>query len=66
MQNLISKAVQHSLGGQFLEYFFSEADAKFFASLGLNCIRIPFNYKHFEGASIVITVFWDTDFAQMT
>jgi len=28
--------------------FFAEADAKFFASLGLNCIRIPFNYRHFE------------------
>lgn len=33
---------------KFLEYFFTEADAKFFASLGLNCIRLPFNYKHFE------------------
>lgn len=59
----MSIAPQYSLGGQFLEYFFSEADAKFFASLGLNCIRIPFNYKHFEGVSIVSTVFWDTDFA---
>lgn len=36
---------------QFLEYFFTEEDAKFFKSLGLNCIRIPFNYRHFEGAS---------------
>lgn len=33
---------------KFLEYFFTEADAKFFASLGLNCIRLPFNYRHFE------------------
>jgi hypothetical protein len=33
---------------RFLEYFFTEADAKFFASLGLNCIRLPFNYRHFE------------------
>jgi aryl-phospho-beta-D-glucosidase BglC (GH1 family) len=33
---------------KWLEYFFTEADAKYFASLGLNCIRIPFNYKHFE------------------
>lgn len=24
---------------QFLEYFFAEEDAKFFASLGFNCIR---------------------------
>ncbi|KAE8371876.1 glycoside hydrolase [Aspergillus bertholletiae] len=28
-------------------YFFTEADAEFFASLGLNCIRVPFNYRHF-------------------
>ncbi|WWC90955.1 uncharacterized protein L201_005893 [Kwoniella dendrophila CBS 6074] len=33
---------------KFLEYFFGEDDAKFFASLGLNCIRIPVNYHHFE------------------
>ncbi|KAK7048503.1 glycoside hydrolase family 5 protein [Favolaschia claudopus] len=33
---------------KFLEYFFMEPDAKFFSSLGLNCIRLPFNYRHFE------------------
>ncbi|KAE8146714.1 glycoside hydrolase superfamily [Aspergillus avenaceus] len=33
---------------KWLEYFFTEADAKFFAGLGLNCIRIPFNYRHLE------------------
>lgn len=33
---------------KFLEYFFTASDAKFFASLGLNCIRVPFNYRHFE------------------
>lgn len=33
---------------KWLEYFFTDADAKYFASLGLNCIRIPFNYRHFE------------------
>ncbi|KAF8587348.1 glycoside hydrolase family 5 protein [Ramaria rubella] len=33
---------------KFLEYFFTEADAIFFKSLGLNCIRLPFNYRHFE------------------
>ncbi|KAK2756814.1 transcriptional regulator swi6 [Arachnomyces sp. PD_36] len=33
---------------KWLEYFFTEADAKFYAGLGLNCIRIPFNYRHFE------------------
>jgi hypothetical protein len=29
-----------------------DSDAKFFSSLGLNCIRLPFNYHHFEGAKI--------------
>lgn len=33
---------------KFLEYFFTSSDAKFFASLGVNCIRVPFNYRHFE------------------
>jgi hypothetical protein len=33
---------------KWLEYFFTEADAKYFSSLGLNCIRVPFNYRHFE------------------
>lgn len=32
--------------GQFLEYFFAEDDAKFFASLGLNCIRIPVSSQY--------------------
>ena len=35
---------------QFLEYFFGDKDAAFFKSLGLNCLRIPFNYRHFEGS----------------
>ncbi|EJD34486.1 glycoside hydrolase [Auricularia subglabra TFB-10046 SS5] len=33
---------------KFLEYFFTEADAQFYKSLGLNAIRIAFNYRHFE------------------
>ncbi|KAF9530077.1 endo-1,4-beta-glucanase [Crepidotus variabilis] len=33
---------------KFLEFFFQEDDASFFKSLGLNCIRIAFNYRHFE------------------
>jgi endoglucanase len=32
----------------FLEYFFGEDDAAFIASLGLNLLRIPLNYRHFE------------------
>lgn len=33
---------------KFLEYFFTEEDAKSFASLGLNCLRLPFHYRHLE------------------
>lgn len=32
---------------KFYEYFWTDEDAKFFSSLGLNCLRVPFNYKHF-------------------
>jgi hypothetical protein len=32
---------------RFIHYFFRDEDAAFFASLGLNCIRVPFNYRHF-------------------
>ncbi|KAK9471180.1 glycoside hydrolase superfamily [Dipodascopsis tothii] len=32
---------------KFYDYFWTEEDAKFFAGLGLNTIRIPFNYRHF-------------------
>ena len=34
---------------RFLEAFFTDEDAAFLASLGLNCVRIPVNYRHFEG-----------------
>jgi hypothetical protein len=33
---------------EWLEYFFTEADAKSFSGLGLNCIRMPSNYRHLE------------------
>jgi endoglucanase len=32
----------------FLTSFFGPADAAFVASLGLNCLRIPVNYRHWE------------------
>jgi endoglucanase len=32
----------------FLDVFFTDADAEYLASLGLNSVRIPFNYRHFE------------------
>ena len=33
---------------RFLDSFFTDADAEFIASLGMNSVRIPLNYKHFE------------------
>lgn len=33
---------------RFLEYFFTEDDARFLQSLGLNLLRLPVNYRHFE------------------
>jgi len=33
---------------RFLEYFFGEEDARYVASLGLNAVRLPVNYRHFE------------------
>ncbi|WYZ36819.1 hypothetical protein EsH8_II_000325 [Colletotrichum jinshuiense] len=32
---------------RLIHHFFTEADAALYASLGLNCLRIPFNYRHF-------------------
>ena len=33
---------------RFLDYFFERDDAQFIASLGLNLLRLPINYRHFE------------------
>jgi endoglucanase len=33
---------------RFLEYFFTADDARFVSSLGLNLVRLPINYRHFE------------------
>ena len=33
---------------RFLDVFFGDADAAFLASLGLNVVRLPINYRHFD------------------
>jgi len=33
---------------RFLDSFFADEDAALLASLGLNCVRLPVNYRHFE------------------
>jgi hypothetical protein len=32
---------------KFYEYFWTDKDAQFFASLNLNCLKVPFTYRHF-------------------
>ncbi|KAM0152230.1 hypothetical protein ACHAQE_003814 [Botrytis cinerea] len=48
MLKVLGKEKYEFFFDKFLEYFFMEEDAEFFASLGLNCLRLPFNYRHFE------------------
>src|SRR5678816_2135428 len=38
----------HNFFNRFLDVFFGDADAAFLASLGMNCVRLPINYRHFE------------------
>jgi hypothetical protein len=33
---------------RFLATFFDDADARLLSSIGVNCVRLPFNYRHFE------------------
>jgi len=48
LSRIIGEKKSHFFFDKLLEYFFTESDVKFFKSLGLNCIRLPFNYHHFE------------------
>jgi hypothetical protein len=58
----IREALKETLGNEkyeyffdkFLEYFFTEKDAEFFASLGLNCIRLPVRLR--SGVDKLLTV----------
>ncbi len=55
-ENAFRNVVYRALGQEkadfffdrYLEYFFTAEDARFIHSLGLNLVRLPFNYQHFE------------------
>lgn len=55
-ESLQRKALLKALGQEgydrffdrFLEVFFTDDDARYLASLGLNSVRVPFSYRHFE------------------
>ena len=48
MLSVLGKEKSDHFFDKFLEYFFTDKDAEFFASNGLNCLRLPMNYRHFE------------------
>jgi aryl-phospho-beta-D-glucosidase BglC (GH1 family) len=55
-ENAFRQVVYRALGKEkadylferYLEYFFTDEDASFIRSMGLNLVRLPFNYRHFE------------------
>lgn len=48
LRRVMGEEVYTRFFDRFLHAFFDEDDARLLASLGLNCVRIPFNYRHFE------------------
>lgn len=48
LRRAMGDAAYRAYFDRFLEVFFTERDAAFLAGLGLNSLRIPFNYRHFE------------------
>ncbi|KAL4947756.1 glycoside hydrolase superfamily [Aspergillus filifer] len=47
MASILGKEKAQFFFDRLLHHFFTDSDAALFASLGLNAIRIPFNYRHF-------------------
>jgi endoglucanase len=48
MRQVLGDALYNEFFAGFLEAFFGDADAAFLASLGVNSLRIPVNYRHLE------------------
>jgi endoglucanase len=48
LRQVLGTEVYEAFFDQFMTVFFDDADARYLASLGLNSVRIPFNYRHFE------------------
>lgn len=48
LQKVLGSANYDAFFDRFLDVFFADADAAYLASLGMNCVRIPVNYRHFE------------------
>ncbi|KAH8896277.1 glucan 1,3-beta-glucosidase [Thozetella sp. PMI_491] len=47
LANVLGKEKADYFFSRIIHHFFTDVDASLFASLGLNCMRVPFNYRHF-------------------
>lgn len=48
LRRVLGEAAYEAYFDRFLSVFFTDADAAHMRSLGVNSVRIPFNYRHFE------------------
>jgi hypothetical protein len=48
LREVLGEEGYHRYFHRFLTDFFDEDDARYLASLGLNSVRVPFSYRHFE------------------
>jgi endoglucanase len=48
LRRVLGPELYEAFFDRFMTVFFDDADARYLASLGLNSVRIPFNYRHFE------------------
>ncbi|MFJ2552251.1 glycoside hydrolase family 5 protein [Microbacterium sp. NPDC087591] len=48
LRRVLGDEAYDSYFARFLSVFFTDADAAHVRSLGMNSVRIPFNYRHFE------------------
>ena len=48
LRRVLGPELYEAFFDRFMTVFFDDADARYLASLGMNSVRIPFNYRHFE------------------
>lgn len=48
MRAVLGDRIADTLFESFLQGFFTDTDAQFLSSLGVNSLRVPVNYRHFE------------------
>jgi aryl-phospho-beta-D-glucosidase BglC (GH1 family) len=48
LRRVLGPELYEAFFDRFQDVFFADADARYLASLGMNSVRIPFNYRHFE------------------